>query len=932
MKNIFKLKAARRLATIALLAIIAFLTAACAPEIPVSGITMDRQTAIVPVGGKVTLKAIITPGDATNQKVSWDSFDHNTATVSSSGEVTGKAVGEVYIIATADDGGKTASCVVTVIPGSGGGDNDGSLGATLSISNLQVYTVESGNDDYIYTPFNGTVTGLNYVTVWNENDERENLPLNDVFDGARTVTLTNGKLSINLGTPKTFALISLNDSGMPPEITISNTDAKAFMLQEIRNNYNQVIQSNDTGYLYVDRDVKISGTFKYESYYGTVEYIVYDWNLKTGWNSIIRIVTKSDDGKVTTNTTKTGKPTGNEKWIYSSGGGSGVDWANTAFTVVIENDNLDYGGYLYAQLKVGNNYYYPDDEGFTLQWYRDGVAISGETSYNYYPEDSDAGKALTVRVRGYGRNETSAPYNVPVVSGGTFTLSGIPSKYNGKYAYLQAYNEISEDWVLGIENLSGSASSQRITMSRITNGSVSFPMWKEVSYNEYLVIGRYSGNDYFDAIEVNIFDSQTLYIDQDNGNYPIGGWEYSSSVYFSNGSASRSWSQGEEIIIGGKQTPSASNYILIGSTQFYDGTPKYVEITRKAGEGSSGMITIYYDGSTTAPSAVGVYSITIDVAETSTWNAAYGLSIGLLTIYPNDGGPSAPTNVTATRSSTPTTVNISWSNVSGASYYEVYSSLSTDGSIYYEGYTYSTSFASTGNRTDAAVYFKVYAVNSADERSGPSELASVPLVSFGGNDGFLGATLALSGMRVYMDDWSDQIGYFYTPFEDSIYDLNYISIYNSNDEEPDVFPLNEVFYGYNNVTLTNGNLSLNLGTPKDIALRSFSDDDYPSGITISNSAAKYFELSRITRESGYGNIQSDDVIYMYADRDVTISGSQSNNYGGDYTFTYVYAVNLKAGWNSIITVVNYESENSLEVTMKTGMITGIEKWTYYNRW
>jgi len=80
-------------------------------------------------------------------------------------------------------------------------------------------------------------------------------------------------------------------------------------------------------------------------------------------------------------------------------------------------------------------------------------------------------------------------------------------------------------------------------------------------------------------------------------------------------------------------TPTAGDFDIDDLTQEYDGSPKSVTITPKAGK-SGGVITIYYKGSTTPPSAVGTYTVTFDVAAAEGWNAASNLSAGTLTINP----------------------------------------------------------------------------------------------------------------------------------------------------------------------------------------------------------------------------------------------------------------------------------------------------------
>ncbi len=80
----------------------------------VTGISLNKTSATVAVGGSETLTATILPNDATNQAVTWSSSKESVATVDSTGKVTGVAAGKTLIIAKTADGGLTAECVVTV--------------------------------------------------------------------------------------------------------------------------------------------------------------------------------------------------------------------------------------------------------------------------------------------------------------------------------------------------------------------------------------------------------------------------------------------------------------------------------------------------------------------------------------------------------------------------------------------------------------------------------------------------------------------------------------------------------------------------------------------------------------------------------------------------------------------------------------------------
>jgi uncharacterized protein YjdB len=83
-------------------------------HIPVSGVTINPTSYTVNSGGTVQLSASVLPANATNKNVSWSSDNTAVATVNSSGLVTGVALGNANISAVTDEGGKTASCAITV--------------------------------------------------------------------------------------------------------------------------------------------------------------------------------------------------------------------------------------------------------------------------------------------------------------------------------------------------------------------------------------------------------------------------------------------------------------------------------------------------------------------------------------------------------------------------------------------------------------------------------------------------------------------------------------------------------------------------------------------------------------------------------------------------------------------------------------------------
>lgn len=83
---------------------------------PVTGVAISPSVPTVAMGKTVTLTANITPSDATDKNVTWTSSDTSIAKFndSSKGVLTGVKAGTATITVTTADGGKTATCNVTV--------------------------------------------------------------------------------------------------------------------------------------------------------------------------------------------------------------------------------------------------------------------------------------------------------------------------------------------------------------------------------------------------------------------------------------------------------------------------------------------------------------------------------------------------------------------------------------------------------------------------------------------------------------------------------------------------------------------------------------------------------------------------------------------------------------------------------------------------
>ena len=85
-------------------------------HVDVTGVTLDKTDLSMVVGDTQTLTATVAPANASNQSVTWSSDNTSVATVNNSGIVTAKSAGNATITVTTIDGGKTATCQVTVAP------------------------------------------------------------------------------------------------------------------------------------------------------------------------------------------------------------------------------------------------------------------------------------------------------------------------------------------------------------------------------------------------------------------------------------------------------------------------------------------------------------------------------------------------------------------------------------------------------------------------------------------------------------------------------------------------------------------------------------------------------------------------------------------------------------------------------------------------
>ena len=174
---------------------------------PVTGVSVTPAQATIRVGNTTTIKAIVTPDDATEKAVTWTSSDDTVATVDSNGVVTGVKVGTATITATTIDGSFTATCEVNVnrkhssssSSGGGGGSSAAKHGVTISDSKHGAVTASTAKaetgDKVILTPKADEGYALDKITA-KDKDGKE-VKLKAEKDGTYSFTMPKGGVTVD---------------------------------------------------------------------------------------------------------------------------------------------------------------------------------------------------------------------------------------------------------------------------------------------------------------------------------------------------------------------------------------------------------------------------------------------------------------------------------------------------------------------------------------------------------------------------------------------------------------------------------------------------------------------------------------------------------------------------------------------------------------
>lgn len=194
--------------------------------VAVTEVTVNEQTLALVEGESKTLTATVTPDNATDKAVSWSSSDKEVATVAPNGVVTAVKAGTATITVTTHDGGKTATCAVTV------------TAATVSVTGValgeETLTLKKGTDHTLVAtvaPENAT----DKAVTWTSSDDEvatvsESGVVTALKEGTTTVTATThdgGKTSTCAVTVPVKGQAKVD----PYEVTVSETAVKSANLE-----------------------------------------------------------------------------------------------------------------------------------------------------------------------------------------------------------------------------------------------------------------------------------------------------------------------------------------------------------------------------------------------------------------------------------------------------------------------------------------------------------------------------------------------------------------------------------------------------------------------------------------------------------------------------------------------------------------------------
>ncbi|MEE0950896.1 MAG: Ig domain-containing protein [Paludibacteraceae bacterium] len=234
-----------------------------AGPVAVTGVTLDKTSLSIEAGQTAQLTATVQPGNADNQAVTWSSSDNNVVSVDATGKITANTKGSATITVTTADGGKTATCTVTVTEPAA---PVAVTGVTLNKNNTTIYTgrtetltatiqpADATNKAVTWTSDNTGVATVNNGVVTGVSVGSATITAKTADGGfTATCTVTVEEAPIVHPTGVSISKTSINlQIGGSETLTATVTPADA-------NNKNVTWSTSDATVAAVDKNGKVTG-------------------------------------------------------------------------------------------------------------------------------------------------------------------------------------------------------------------------------------------------------------------------------------------------------------------------------------------------------------------------------------------------------------------------------------------------------------------------------------------------------------------------------------------------------------------------------------------------------------------------------------------------------------------------------------------------
>ena len=184
--------------------------------VAVTGVSLNKTTLSLVEGGSETLTAAVAPSNATNKAVSWKSSDASIASVDNNGKVSAVKAGSATITVTTSDGGKTATCSVTVTS-----KTINVTGVTIDKTELELVEGESAQLTATVSPENASDKSVK----WTSSDEK----VATVDNAGKVTAVAPGSAKITVtttdGNKEASCTITVSAKKIPVEgVTLDKTE------------------------------------------------------------------------------------------------------------------------------------------------------------------------------------------------------------------------------------------------------------------------------------------------------------------------------------------------------------------------------------------------------------------------------------------------------------------------------------------------------------------------------------------------------------------------------------------------------------------------------------------------------------------------------------------------------------------------------------